>query len=60
MEEKESAAVELCLNKIKDAQSNWDTEGAHIDADNALCDFLVSLGYENIIEEYKKVIKWYA
>jgi hypothetical protein len=36
-----------------------DTEIAHGMADEILCDFLIGLGYGDIVEEYKKIDKWY-
>lgn len=35
-------------------------EGEHEKADEILCDFLDSLGYEEITSLYNKIEKWYA
>lgn len=51
---------EEVLKKLKEAQDNRDTEMAHGDADDLLCDLLKSLGYEDVVTEYKRVDKWYA
>ena len=51
---------EICIKKIKDAQDNDDTEAAHELADMAICDFLIGLGYDDLVEEYETVHKWYA
>jgi hypothetical protein len=39
-------------------QKSEDKEAAHIEADQVLCDFLISLGYDDIVEEYIKIDKW--
>jgi len=51
---------EEALNKMKEAVKLHDTEMAHGDADDILCDLLVSLGYVEVVNEYHKVDKWYA
>ena len=33
---------------------------AHINADDALCEFLRALGYEEVANEFEEVSKWYA
>ena len=37
-----------------------DREIVHRAADKVLCDLLLELGYELVVEEWKKVPKWYA
>lgn len=44
-------------NKLSDEQ---DEEQAHIEADDALCQLLIDLGYTDVIAEYDKVKKWYS
>jgi len=51
---------EAVINNLKKLQDSGDTESAHSDADDILCDFLSHLGYEEVVEEYKKIDKWYA
>lgn len=46
--------------KLKHLQGEGDTESAHTDADDILCELLCSLGYEDVAKEYGKVGKWYA
>ena len=41
-------------------QQSHDTEMAHIDADDVLCELLKSLGYEDVVSEYQNVNKWFA
>ncbi len=48
------------INILRDCQESSDNEAAHIVADNALCDFLVSLGHEDIVKEFNNVGKWYS
>lgn len=55
------------LNKLaKDSDEyNFGREGVspeytHEDADEILCDLLTELGYEDVVEEWRKVIKWYS
>lgn len=37
-----------------------DPEIAHVNADKVLCELLTSLGFSDVVEEFKKVPKWYA
>jgi hypothetical protein len=37
-----------------------DPEIAHVNADEILCELLTSLGFSDVVEEFKKVPKWYA
>lgn len=37
-----------------------DPETAHMAADAILCDLLSDLGYDDIVEAFKAVSKWYA
>lgn len=53
-------AATKALREIKEAQQNDDTECAHGDADDALCDLLSTLGFSEIVTEYHKVKKWFA
>ena len=39
---------------------DYDEELAHPDADAVLCDLLKELGFEDVVELYEKVPKWYA
>lgn len=44
----------------KEFQKNEDIESAHCGADNVLCDLLKTLGFEDVVQEYYKVEKWYS
>ena len=48
------------LKLLKEIQGDWDTEIAHSDADDVLCEMLKALGYSDVVDEYEKVNKWYA
>ncbi|WP_428945255.1 hypothetical protein ACQK5W_04025 [Pantoea sp. FN060301] len=48
------------INKLKVLQNLSDIEVAHANADDVICDLLISLGYEDVIFEYEKIDKWYA
>lgn len=37
-----------------------DPEIAHVNADEILCELLTSLGFSDVVKEFKKVPKWYA
>ena len=37
-----------------------DCEAAHVKADQILLDILLDLGYDDIVQEYEKIDKWYA
>lgn len=48
---------DVLLKKLKELQTDGDTESAHSDADSALIAFI---GDDEIREEYNKIDKWYA
>jgi hypothetical protein len=48
------------IKRLKELQKKEDIEAAHIEADEILCSLLEKLGYEKVVEEWKKVPKWYA
>jgi hypothetical protein len=37
-----------------------DIEASHGEADRVLCDLLVKLGYQPVVDAWKKIQKWYA
>lgn len=51
---------EKAIEKLKEQIDNDDGENAHSIADGVLCDFLISLGYKEVVDEYIKITKWYA
>ncbi len=48
------------LERLKELQESGDAEYAHGEADDILCDILKDLGFEEIVEAWDKVPKWYA
>lgn len=51
---------EQAIEKLKAEQGDGDTEAAHGNADDILCEFLTALGYADVVAEWHKVDKWYA
>ncbi len=51
---------EQALKELAKCINNNDVEMAHSDADDVLCELLISLGYEDVVNEYNLVPKWYA
>lgn len=49
-----------CVRELRFLQTSDDPESAHCQADDILCEFLSELGYEDVVEEYSKITKWYA
>ena len=52
--------LESIRDRLIKAVNNTDTEVAHIDADDCLCDLLIELGYSDIVDLWVQVMKWYA
>lgn len=50
-------ATQLALLAL---QTYPDCEVAHCRADELLCEFLVAIGYVDVVQEYNKINKWYA
>ncbi len=50
---------EIAITQLKIEQNNGDTECAHSNADDYLCELLNELGFQDVIEEYNKIAKWY-
>lgn len=53
---------QLWLEKAKEIVDiiGRDTEAVHVELDDLLCDVLVSEGYEDLVEFFKSIGKWYA
>ena len=45
---------------IKLKCNNSDTEEDHIEADSIILELLEELSFNEVIEEYEKIDKWYA
>ena len=48
------------IEKLKQLQDYGDTESAHGYADDVLCELLASMGYQDVVAEWRLVDKWYA
>ena len=51
---------EQAIAKLKELQKSGDTEVAHSEADDVLCNLLNALGYTDVTDEYHKIDKWFA
>lgn len=51
----------LAANKLMNLTDSGDTEGAHSEADDILCELLIGLGFKDtVVAAFKRVPKWYA
>jgi len=48
------------INLMQSAVDCGDTETGHGDADDLLCDLLRELGYNELVDKYNDVAKWYS
>ena len=53
---------ESAIAILRGLQPHWDgdVEAIHQQADDVLCELLKALGYEDVVEEWRKVPKWYS
>ncbi len=51
---------ELALGMLEVLRESEDTEMAHVEADKVLCVLLKHEGYEDVVEAFNKLKKWYA
>ena len=51
---------EQAIELLKAEQNSGDTEAAHGNADDILCQLLTAIGYGDVVAEWEKVDKWYA
>lgn len=51
---------QTAVDALKKLQGPGDTEAQHADADGILCALLRGLGYNDVVDEWLKVDKWYA
>ena len=56
----EPVTREEAMRLLLEADDWVDREAAHIQADRALCGLLLSLGFDDIVEVFERVDKWYA
>ena len=57
---KEKIIKDEAIQKLKIEGDNSCREMGHVNADNILCEVLISLGYKDVITEYHKIKKWFA
>ena len=61
MGEQQQKKINKYKKLIKEAQESQNSpEEDHIIADEYLCELLESLGYGEVVEEWRKVHKWYS
>lgn len=48
------------LAKLAECQKCDDSQDSHEAADNVLCALLESLGYGDVVVEYKKLERWFS
>ena len=51
---------EQALAELAECAKGGDTEMAHSNADDVLCKLLIALGYQDIVDAWEEVDKWYA
>jgi hypothetical protein len=51
---------EEAIDWLKRLQSDRDIEMAHSTADDILCRLLSGLGYDDVVQEYLKINRWFA
>jgi len=56
----ENKIVMKAILALKKEQNNDDEQAAHENADSILCAFLIKLGYQDIVDEYNLVHKWFS
>ena len=49
-----------CAEKLIKYQNTKDVEQVHVEVDGALCDLLTYLGYEDVVDEYRRIRKNYG
>lgn len=48
------------VDLLKECGKSSDPEVAHLKADDVLTELLESLGYQDVVDAYEQVPKWYA
>ena len=60
MEAMDEKIRKLYLARLKTIAEETDIEDGHIEADQILCDILDMLGFDDIVEAYNSIEKWYS
>lgn len=48
------------IEKLRKLNELDDAEAGHAEADDLLVEILIKLGYQDIVDEYESINKWYA
>lgn len=48
------------MARLADCHKQPRVETSHAEADRVLCDLLRTLGYGEVVDEYRKLPKWYS
>lgn len=48
------------IERLIALQTGYDTDVAHSEADAILCEILINLGYQEVVDAWELVNKWYA
>lgn len=51
---------EAAIKELRRLRGLKDREVAHIRADIVLCELLQTLGYEDVVEEFYSLVRWYS
>lgn len=60
MTKKQRELAEKAKEKLTEELRNNDTESAHVNADEILLELLLQLGFEDVVDLYNQIDKWYA
>ncbi len=60
MTEREEILSEAAVSKMIQLQKLKDTERAHVEADQCMCDLLKYLGFHDVAKEYEAINKQYT
>ena len=52
--------VQRIIKRLIELQADEDRACGHAEADDLLCELLVSLGYSELVKEYKKIYKYFS
>ena len=59
-EEKRKQLIKKTVAKLRHIRETEDTESGHAAADSVLCELLVTLRFEEVVQEYNEQDKWFA
>jgi hypothetical protein len=51
---------EQALRRLQELSQNDDPEADHSEADRILCDLLIALGMQDVVDAWRAIEKWYA